>query len=97
MVNLETLSIALLQETPPKPPRMDLAELPGPVCGHGMEEYPAVPLPAHPVPPTVRLLPTGPVGGPRHLLGQPLPVHRGEQEVEEPLLRGPAQLRLGPL
>jgi len=50
-----------------------------------------------PMPPTMCLLPSGPAGGPRHLLGQPLPVHRGEQKVEEPLLRGPSQLRLGPL
>ena len=97
MVNLETLSIALAQKTPPKPPGTDLAELPEPGCGRGMEGYPATPLPARPVPPTVCLLPTGPTGGPRHLLRQPLPVHRGEQEVEEPLLRGPTQLRLGPL
>ena len=32
---------------------------------------------------------SGPPGGPVHLLGEPLPVPGGEQEVEEPLrLRG---------
>lgn len=41
--------------------------------------------------------PAGPTGGPRHLLRQHLPVHRGEQEVEEPFLRGAPQLRAGPL
>ena len=51
MVNLETLSIALEQKTPPKPPRTDLAELPEPCRGCGMEGYPAAPLsspPCHP-------------------------------------------------
>uniref|UniRef100_A0A493TGY2 Niban apoptosis regulator 2 n=1 Tax=Anas platyrhynchos platyrhynchos TaxID=8840 RepID=A0A493TGY2_ANAPP len=55
----------------------------------------AAPVPASRV--TVGVPPAGPAGGPRHLLGEPLPVHRGEQEVEEPLLRGAAQLRPGAL
>lgn len=41
--------------------------------------------------------PTGAPGGAHHLLGEPLPVPGGEQEVEEPLQPRAAQLRAGAL
>ena len=41
--------------------------------------------------------PTGAPGGAHHLLGEPLPVPGGQQEVEEPLQSRAAQLRAGAL
>lgn len=41
--------------------------------------------------------PTGAPGGAHHLLGEPLPVPGGQQEVEEPLQPRAAQLRAGAL